>query len=349
MNQMQDWLLARKQIKPDYPALIINGEAISYYRLNWLVHESYVLIQTHIFIKPGDSVAVIMPSSISYVATIYALVRMAAIFVPLNSRQTADELRWQIENTNCSVVICSKETEAKATSLASNKVTVISFDKTTHANVETLTWINPKITEDDDNLVEEIVLSDPLAIIHTSGTSGKPKGAVLTYSNMFYSAMASAYRIGHMPDDKWLCVLPLYHVGGLSILIRAVLYGITVDLRQKFDVDEINHALTHEDITLVSLVPTMLFRLLEARKEAWSPKLRLVLVGGAATTPELVERCKSENIPIATTYGMTEASSQIATTMPEDAIRKVGTVGKPLMFTEVRVVDESGEKQQTGK
>src|SRR5690606_32885527 len=163
------------------------------------------------------------------------------------------------------------------------------------------------------------------------------------YSNVFYSAMASAYRIGHLPHDRWLCVLPLYHVGGLSILIRAVLYGITVDLREKFDVDDINYALTHEPITLISLVPTMLYRLLEHHTEKWNDSLRLVLLGGAATTPELMQACIEQNIPVATTYGLSETASQVATTFPDDAIRKAGTVGKPLMFTQVKIINENGQ------
>jgi O-succinylbenzoic acid--CoA ligase len=155
--------------------------------------------------------------------------------------------------------------------------------------------------------------------------------------------MASAYRIGHNPDDKWLCCLPFYHIGGLSIIIRACLYGITVDLRQKFDVSEINHALAYEDITLISLVPTMLHRLLEATSEPWSDKLRLVLIGGAATSPELMQRCIDLRIPVATTYGLSEAASQVATTLPGDAIRKPGSVGKPLLFTGARIIDENGK------
>ena len=165
----------------------------------------------------------------------------------------------------------------------------------------------------------------------------------MTYGNMFNSAMASAYRIGHLPDDRWLCVLPLYHVGGLSILIRAVLYGITVDLHDGFDVDTINHALTHDDITLISLVPTMLHRLLDAQTDAWSSRLRLVLLGGAATTPDLMQRCIEANIPVATTYGLSEASSQVATTLLGDAVKKPASVGKPLLFTQLKIVDEHGK------
>jgi O-succinylbenzoic acid--CoA ligase len=192
-------------------------------------------------------------------------------------------------------------------------------------------------------------LNRPFAIVHTSGTSGQPKGAVLSYNNVFSSAMSSAYRIGHLPDDRWLCVLPLYHVGGLSILIRACLYGITVYLQERFDTTRVNQALCDEAITLVSLVPTMLYRLLdEGTPENWQ-SLRLALIGGAATTPALMQRCIDAGVPIATTYGLSEAASQVATTLPGDAAAKPGTVGKPLMFTQVRVVDEHDDDMPPGE
>lgn len=346
MNQMQDWLAARAtldrlaiyernmgfRVETYYPTLQIETIHICYHfaKLDF---------------QKGDRIAVLMNSNHLYAAIIHACIRLNLIIVPINTRLAPEEISWQLANTQSRILLYDQTHSKKAETIQSlgHRIALFSEDNLAESDYTQITEAGRV------NWSGKIDMEDPFAIIHTSGTSGKPKGAVLSYGNMFYAAMASAYRIGHIPDDKWLCVLPLYHVGGLSILIRAVLYGITVDLRQKFDVDEINHALSHEDITLVSLVPTMLYRLLEARKGAWNSKLRLVLVGGAATTRELIERCKTENIPIATTYGLTEAASQVATTLPEDAIRKVGTVGKPLMFTQVRVVDENGDNQPQGE
>jgi o-succinylbenzoate---CoA ligase len=195
----------------------------------------------------------------------------------------------------------------------------------------------------------------------------------LTFANHFYSAMASAYRIGTLPHDLWLSCLPLYHVGGLAVVFRSCLYGTAVDLHPHFDLDTINHSLDNKPITLISLVPTMLYRLLQSRTY-WPASLRLILLGGAAADPELVKQANALprsvtgnqysviggqsqftihnsqfTIPlVAPTYGLTEASSQVATMLPEEAARKPGSVGKPLLFTTVKIVDEQGHECPPG-
>ena len=335
---MQDWLLARAQASPDKIAIIeqvspSKSYALSYGHLNHRVD----MMCTQMLgagIEPGQHVAMLMMNSTLAIVPFFAAMRLGLVFVPLNTRLTIDEIDFQLTQADVDWLLPYGTTDMLA-GLRDKGHRIANLEKAKKSKAK----IPPR----------EINLDDPFFIVHTSGTSGKPKGATLTYGNVFSSAMSSAYRIGHLPDDRWLCVLPLFHVGGLSILIRAVLYGITVDLREKFDVESINHALTNEDVTLVSLVPTMLYRLLENRSgDDWNPKLRLVLLGGAAATPELMGRCIAEKIPVATTYGLSEAASQVATTLPGDAVRKPGTVGKPLMFTQVKIVDEHGNPQKSG-
>lgn len=326
---MNDWLITRAQTTPHKIALIINGRRISFAAFNTLVNALAADWQNTI--HPQDRIGILAENSLEAACAVFALMRLGAVLVPLNTRLTADEIQWQVEQVGCRQVVCTSQMQSVLPSLEQIQVQVISLsDKPS-------TPIN-----------RQVDLNTPFLIVHTSGTSGKPKGAVLTYGNVFYSAMSSAYHLGNLPDDVWLCTLPIFHVGGLSILIRACLYGITVDLRDKFSMDEVNHALTYEGITLVSLVPTMLYRLLETRKEAWSSRLRLVLLGGAAADATLILRCKELNIPLATTYGLSEAASQVATAPPDVALNKPGTVGKPLMFTQVRVINETGHDQPIG-
>lgn len=332
---MQDWLAARAIASPEQVAITAADITLSYGELNELVAQHMLILEQH----RQKRIALFARSRYLTIVIAFTLMRLGKTIVPINSRLTKSEISQQIHNSR--------------TTLATYAASFDDMENLPYGGFN-LFGIMEDTTEDmprnayEAFLTAETKLSKPLAIIHTSGTSGRAKGAVLTYRNFFYSAMASAYRIGHLPDDKWLCVLPLYHVGGLSILLRAVLSGTTVDLRSKFDVDEVNHALSHEDISLVSLVPTMLYRLLEkGTPEKWT-KLRLILLGGAAASIELLEECRARKLPVATTYGLTEAASQVATALPHELYSKMGTVGKPLMFTQIKVVDEEGKQQKAG-
>ncbi|MEZ4516495.1 MAG: o-succinylbenzoate--CoA ligase [Chloroflexota bacterium] len=187
------------------------------------------------------------------------------------------------------------------------------------------------------------------AIVFTSGTTGRPKGAMLTYANHFYNAVGSAFRLGILPSDQWLVCMPLYHVGGMAIILRACLYGIAVILHDGFSPERVSSDLERLPISIVSLVPTMLFRLLPiSQPERWK-SLRFVLLGGGAATAELLQAAHQVGIPVATTYGLTEAASQVATMPPTQALGKPGSVGKPLLFTQVRITDESGTRLEQGE
>ena len=152
------------------------------------------------------------------------------------------------------------------------------------------------------------------AVMHTSGTTAEPKPVELTYENLHASALGSAVALGLDPAERWLCPMPLTHVGGLSIPIRSAIYATTAVLHERFDTEAVLRELMDpaRRITLVSLVPTMLGRLLDAGLER-PPTLRWALLGGGPIIPALLERAGAVGVPVAPTYGMTEACSQIAT------------------------------------
>lgn len=165
-------------------------------------------------------------------------------------------------------------------------------------------------------------------MMFTSGTTSDPKPVYLTLGNWEANAVGSALALGLDRDERWLCTMPLAHVGGLSILLRSTLYATTVVLHDRFDTQAVLSELMApaRRITLVSLVPTMLTRLLDAGLED-PPTLRWVLLGGGPISPGLLRRAETAGVPVAPTYGMTEACSQIA------------TFGVPLHGVELRIVD----------
>jgi O-succinylbenzoic acid--CoA ligase len=149
-------------------------------------------------------------------------------------------------------------------------------------------------------------------VIFTSGTTGRPKPVYLTAANHEASAIASAWNLGVSPDDRWLCCLPLWHVGGLAIPIRSAIYGTTAVLHEGFDAGRVREEIESGSVTLVSLVATMLRRLIDAGLREW-PALRAALVGGGPIPRPLLDWADERAFPLVPTYGMTETASQVVT------------------------------------
>lgn len=174
-------------------------------------------------------------------------------------------------------------------------------------------------------------------VVFTSGSEGRRKGVILTGDNVAASVAASAERLGNGADDAWLAVLPLFHVGGLSIVWRQAAVGAPVILEPEFDPVRCAAHLT--EVAFASLVPTMLLRILDAGGHG-GPGLRGVLVGGGPSDPALLARALASGIPALQTYGMTETCSQVCTVAPDDAGRDLGTAGRPLAGVEVAIAGD---------
>jgi O-succinylbenzoic acid--CoA ligase len=159
-------------------------------------------------------------------------------------------------------------------------------------------------------------------VIRTSGTTGAPKAVELTYANHAASALASADALGVEPGDRWLCPLPLHHVGGLNVLIRSAVNHTTVVLHERFDAERVKATLEAGEVTLASLVPTMLGRLRAAGLRR-SPGLRAIALGGGPAPAELLEWAGETGIPVVPVYGMTETCSQIVAGNPGRPLRGV--------------------------
>jgi O-succinylbenzoic acid--CoA ligase len=173
-------------------------------------------------------------------------------------------------------------------------------------------------------------------VVHTSGTTSAPRAIELTFGNWLWSALGSGAALGTKPDDVWLCTLPLSHVGGLSILLRSAIYATTADVHERWDTERALRAID-AGATLVSVVPTTLTRLLDAGL-ADPPRLRCALVGGGPCPTALLDRAREAGVPVAQTYGLTEACSQVTTARPGDTLPDAG----PALFC-TRVWIEEGE------
>ncbi|QLH78713.1 acyl--CoA ligase [Halosimplex rubrum] len=269
----------------------------------------------------------------------FAVGRLGASAVALNVELPTERLRSQAARADIDLLVCERATEGPATAVAPAEVPVASVDAPESDAVASLTLDGTDRV--GDVTTTERPLDDERVVMFTSGTSGEPKGVRLTRRNLIASATASAHRLGVEPGDRWLVCLPTYHMGGLAPLVRSTLYGTTTVIQREFDAGATARVLDEHDGTAVSLVPTMLTRLLDA---GWQPanSLRFVLLGGAPATRELIERCADRGVPACPTYGLTETASQVATATPAAAREHPDTVGRPLRGTTVEVLGSDG-------
>jgi O-succinylbenzoic acid--CoA ligase len=306
--RVPDWLRQRAHVTPDRLALLVPDDSVgwSFAELDRRVDDAACALRQR-GVAANQRVGVLARNGPGFVLAVHALMRLGAVLVPINTRLTSPEVEWQRRDAELSHVL----------------------DDDTLAQILR--------APDGPRLDREFDLDEPHSILYTSGTTGRSKGAILTYGNHWWSAVASALNLGVAPGDRWLACLPLFHVGGLSILLRSVAYGITAEVHPRFDPSSVNGAID-AGVTQVSVVSTMLDRMLVQRgDQPYPPTLRCLLLGGGPAPLPLLERAARLNAPVVQTYGLTETASQIVTLAPEDAIRKLGSAGKPLMGSEIRI------------
>jgi o-succinylbenzoate---CoA ligase len=244
--------------------------------------------------RPGERVAIALPAGLDFAHALHACLLLGAVAVPCDLRLGEDERRQIAAGA---AVLVDEPLRADPRQGA----------------------IPPGAVHD---------LRATAAVIHTSGTTSSPKPVALTYGNFLWSALGSAVALGldRTEDpraqigrrERWLCALPLAHVGGLSILLRSAIYATTAVVHERFETDRVLDALRADrgsaaSITLVSLVATTLARLLDAGLRR-PPALRCALTGGGPVPPALLARARAADVPVSLTYGLTEACSQVTTT-----------------------------------
>ncbi len=283
------WIHTAAAKQPDRTAIEAHGRSLSYAELSAAAISAAGALE-RLGVVPGSRVALALPAGNEFVIALHGCLLAGAVAVPIDLRLREAERAARLAGTD--VVV--------AEPLRGGPI------GSPHG-----------------------FAGDPaVAVLHTSGTAAAPKPVGLSHNNFLASALGSAVALGLDPAERWLCPMPLVHVGGLSIPIRSAIYSTTAVLHRSFDTEAVLAELMDpaRRITLVSLVPTMLARLLDAGL-CRPPTLRWALLGGGPIPVPLLARARDAGVPVAPTYGMTEACSQIA------------TFGWPLPGVEVRVAD----------
>jgi O-succinylbenzoic acid--CoA ligase len=338
---MTDVLAQRVRASPEATALIeTGGREWSYRDLDERVERTAGRLAA-LDLK-GAHLGCLLETRPATVALVHAAARLGCVLVPLNTRLTPAELDEHVECADLAALVCGAGTAATTVELSVD-IPVASVDDAKRTGVTSLDDVSPVGFTPAERNTDE-----PALMLATSGTTGEPKLVVLTAENLRSSALASAFRLGVTPEDRWFDPLAVYHMGGFAPIVRSALYGTAVVVpADGFDAEATRDALERFDCTGVSLVPTMLRRLLDAG--SLPDSLRFVLLGGAPASEDLIERCGERGVPVHPTYGMTETASQVATARPEEALAHAGTVGRPLFGTDLSILDGDGNSVETGE
>ncbi len=301
---LDNWLSQRALTCPDRCALVADGTTLTYAELEREATAAARRLAAR-GVRRDATVALMLPAGLQYVVLVHALMKLGAIAYPVNTRLSDREIEAQLADAG--PVLCVNGPPDLG------------------------------LTEADLPLLGEHDLGAVHCRIHTSGTSGGSRAIDLTYGNHLWSAVGSAFNLGVEPTDRWLCCLPLFHVGGLSIVMRSVIYGTAAVVHEGFDTDRVAAALEGDGVTVLSVVPTQLCRLLEAEVDLLP--LRAVLVGGGPVPPEVLDEALGRGATVVQTYGLTETASQVTTLSPAEAESRAGSAGRPLLTTHLRIQD----------
>jgi O-succinylbenzoic acid--CoA ligase len=301
---LDNWLAQRAETGPDRAALIAGDVELTYAELEQEATRVARRLAAR-GVRGGATVVLMHPAGVEYVVVLHALMKLGAVAQPLDPGLSPAELEAALSRAKPALVLGVED--------------------------------HPTMTEADLPLLGQHDLDAIHCRILTSGTSDQPRPIGLTYGNHLWSAVGSAFNLGVDPADRWLCCLPLYHVAGLEIVMRSVIYGTGAILHDGFDPARIEDTLERQGATLVSLVTTQLSRLLDAGVDLSGP--RAILIGGGPVPREVLEEAIARGASVVQTYGLTEAASQVTTLTPQDARRKLGSAGRPLLTTHLRIQD----------
>jgi len=338
--RMPIWLDKRAFLTPDRIAVEAGAVQLTFAQLQQEAkHKAMSLIS--LGVQLGHTVAVLSESSVSLIEVVHSIPYTGAMLMLLNTRLTAHEILYQLQDSGSRLLLYSEGfTELAMELKRSNE----------QLRIVAITELETYAAVANSQLLHDVEDHSTYTIMYTSGTTGHPKGVLQSYQNHWSSAIGSMLNLGLSVNDKWLVTLPLFHISGLSILMRSVIYGIPLVLHDRFVPKQANEVIMNEGVTIMSVVSNMLTRMLEDLGEQRYPSaFRCMLLGGGPAPLPLLQACVERDIPVMQTYGMTETCSQFATLAPQYMLSKLGSAGKPLFQSELRIVDSNGDQLPAGE
>ncbi len=352
------WIQRWAELKPDKPAIIFEEQTISYQALSKRADRTCIWLQS-IGIEKGDRVAVMLNNCPEFIDLFLACSRLGAIFVPINYRVTAIELDYFITNCRPRLFVHSNNFTKVVNNLNIDKylpplMTAVVGEAAFNGRVFDFTLETQKFDGKKAFVIDSLSPADPeepQVIMYTSGTTGMPKGAVLSHRKTFFNCLNADIFFKLHFSDIMMVFLPLFHSGGLFIQAAPIFYkGATIVLHKKFNPLKVYEDIEKYSVTKFLGVPTVYRELLKVEQEKRKDisSLKVCAGGGEKLTTDLIEQCADAGLAFRQIMGQTETSILLWAS-EEEHLEKPGTVGRPVFHAEVSIMNEKGEMTEPGE
>jgi len=352
------WVQRWRELHPEKPAIIFDDRVITYRDLHGRSNRTASWLQS-LGIEKGDRVAVMLTNSLEFIDVFIACSRLGAIFVPINFRVTARELKHPITNARPRIFIFDQSYMAMVASLGLESrlppmLLAIVGDPPPSGNIRHYNRETAAFQGKRPFISRSLGPSDPeepQVIMYTSGTTGAPKGAVLSHRKTFFNCLNAEIFFKLNFDDIMLIVLPLFHSGGLFIQAAPTLYkGATILLHSKFDPVSVYRDIEKYRVSKFLGVPTVFRALLNVppAQRGNVSSLKTCAGGGEKTSKELFHACKAAGFSFRQIMGQTETSILLWAS-EEVSLSRPGTVGRPVFHADVSILDRAGSRVKPGE
>jgi fatty-acyl-CoA synthase len=342
---INNWISRHADINSDQLILIDekSGDRLTYKTFNERVERIAAFLKNELNLRKGDRVAIVSWNRIEMLTTLFASAKLGCIFVPINTRYTAKE----IEDYNKIFepkVLMYEEQFANEIEKFKSSVKIAHYIHIDGEGLEdSLSFQEAEKYSKKLVRAESVALESPLMILQTGGTTGVPKGSIVTYRMVLWNAFVTVRDLV-MPGEVTVTCVPLFHIGGYTYTIPLLIWGGTNILMYRWNPEGLIDWIEKEEVTFQFLVPAQLKMLTESDRfnTADFSSVRWFTTGGGALTKEIVNAFLKKGVTMKQGYGLTEVGPGVFALDPKDAFRKIGSIGKPNLLIDVKVIDEKG-------
>ncbi len=305
-------------------------------------------------ITRGERVAALFPNNPEFVELLFAAGKIGAVMVPLNFRLAPPELAYILNDSGATVLLYTSDFAFQAGEVKKLETGIkhfIAVGAGNEGDTDYESWIAD--FPDTEPVVEvEVTLDDPHFIMYTSGTTGRPKGAVLTHGNTQWNGVNAILAYTLSETDTILVAAPLFHIGGLSAAATPIIYsGGKVVLTRFFVSDQVIDAISKHKVTTMFGIPVMflLMSMSEKFESGDFSSMRVMIAGGAPCPVPTIEKYNEKGVTFSQGYGLTETAPAVSALPEDDVMRKRGSAGKPLFHVDIKIFDENDNELPQGE